>query len=127
MTRWLKFNAVGIAGAVVQLAILTLLVQLQVQYLIATAVAVEVAILHNYFWHLRWTWAGQTPLPFSTDTFSRFQVANGLLSLLSNLVLMRVFTGKFDWSPLVANGVAIVLTSVANFTLGDRWVFAVRS
>ena len=126
MKRWLKFNAVGFAGAAVQLAVLTLLVRFQTQYLVSTAIAVETAILHNYFWHLRWTWADTSPLPFSRDTFWRFQLANGLVSLTSNLILMRVFAGEFGWGPLAANCAAISLTSVANFTLGDRWVFVAR-
>ena len=30
---------------------------LRVHYLVATAVAIEVSVLHNFVWHLRWTWA----------------------------------------------------------------------
>ncbi len=36
-------------------AALTLL--LGPHYLVATALAVEMAVLHNFFWHRRWTWA----------------------------------------------------------------------
>jgi len=37
MKRWLRFNAVGVMGAGVQLGVLALLLRLHVQYLVATA------------------------------------------------------------------------------------------
>ena len=118
MIRWLKFNAVGIVGAGVQLGVLALLAKLKVNYLIATALAVETAVLHNYFWHVKWTWAGRR------GHLWRFHLANGLVSIVSNLLLMRLFTGQFGWPVVPANVLAITLTSIVNYLLGDRWVFA---
>ena len=121
--RWLKFNAVGIAGAVVQLGVLALLTKAEVHYLIATAIAVEIAVLHNYFWHLRWTWLDRPPAS-RVAALLRFNLANGAVSLVSNLVLMRVFTGWLGLPVIAANVLAIAITSVVNFFIGDRWVFA---
>src|SRR5579871_1722448 len=121
--RWLRFNAIGIVGAVVQLAVLTLLVKLGVNYLVATAIAVETAVLHNYLWHRRWTWRGRA----ASGALWRFHLANGVVSIVSNVVLMRVFTGSLGWRPTLANLVAITLTSFVNFALSDRWVFPQRS
>ena len=54
--RWLKFNAVGALGMAVQLGSLGFFVRvLGLHYLLATALAVEVAVLHNFIWHRRWT------------------------------------------------------------------------
>jgi len=121
MIRWAKFNAVGAVGVVVQLGVLAVLLQLGVHYLVATALAVEAAVLQNYYWHTRWTWKGRD------GSLWRFHLANGLLSLISNLVWMRMFTGWLGIPPLPANLMAIALTSTANFLLGDRWVFARKS
>ena len=121
MVRWAKFNAVGAIGVAVQLGSLALLIQLGVHYLLATALAVEAAVLQNYYWHTRWTWKGRE------GSLWRFHLANGLLSLISNLVWMRMFTGGLGIPPLPANLMAIALTSTANFLLGDRWVFARKS
>lgn len=103
------------------MAVLTALTRiLGVHYLIATALAVEAAILNNFFWHVRWTWRDRHP------SLWRFHVANGGVSLISNLILMRLFTGWLGIPPEPANLLAIVLTSFVNFFLGDRWVFARR-
>ena len=116
--RWLKFNAVGMAGALAQLVTLSALAAAGVHYLLATAIAVEAAILHNYFWHTRWTWRDRPQ-----RSLLRFHLANGLVSLVSNLAWMRLLEGL----PLVlANLIAITMTSLVNFLLGDRYVFAQR-
>jgi putative flippase GtrA len=121
MVRWAKFNAVGAIGVVVQLSALAILLQLGVHYLLATALAVETAVLQNYYWHTRWTWKGRE------GSLWRFHLANGLLSLISNLAWMRLFTGWLGIPALPANLMAIALTSTVNFLLGDRWVFARKS
>jgi len=122
--RWLKFNAVGGMGVAVQLAALALLKSaLGVGYLPATAVAVEIALLHNFVWHERWTWrdrAGSGRL----RRLVRFHLANGLVSLGANLVVMRVLVGRLHWPYLAANMAAIAAGSVANFFLGDLLVFS---
>jgi dolichol-phosphate mannosyltransferase len=122
MLRWLKFNCVGIAGAGVQLAALWLLTHAGLHYLLATAVSVEAAVLHNYRWHTVWTWADR-PERRTVRCLVRFHLANGFVSLLANVALMRVFSGWLDVPLLPANLAAIALTSVLNFYLGDRWVF----
>ena len=121
MIRWLKFNAVGVLGAGVQLSVLTLLDRTGVHYLLATAAAVETAILHNYAWHRAWTWKDR---PGGASAFLRFHLANGLTSLASNLVLMSVFTGWMGIGVIPANMTAVALTSLLTFLLGDRWVFS---
>jgi len=61
IVRFLRFNAVGAMGIAVQIASLTLLVSaLGVHYLPATAVAIELSVLHNFLWHERWTWRDRT-------------------------------------------------------------------
>jgi len=121
MKRWLRFNVVGVMGAGVQLGVLAVLVRLRVYYLVATAIAIEVALLHNYVWHRRWTWAGEGG---GAGSFWRFHLSNGLLSLSSNLLLMRLFTGAMGWPPVLSNLAAITITSLLNFVMASRWVFA---
>jgi putative flippase GtrA len=58
LVRWCKFNFVGAVGILVQFGVLFLSKSvLHFNYLAATALAVEVAVVHNFFWHERFTWA----------------------------------------------------------------------
>jgi putative flippase GtrA len=124
--RWLRFNLVGAMGMVVQLGVLAVLGRVAAgHYLISSAVAVELAVLHNFVWHVRFTWRerdGSVPIQLV-----RFHLSNGLVSLVGNLVLMRVLVQGTRMPVLVANGIAIACCSVVNFCLGDSWAFAVRA
>ena len=123
--RWLKFNFVGALGIDVQLAALAALTVLGLGYLAATALAVEAAVVHNFVWHERMTWRDRaTPvLRHLLGRFLRFQLANGLISLLGNLLLMRLLVGVFHLPVLLANTGAIAACGVANFFVSDRLVF----
>ena len=121
--RWLRFNAVGLAGIVVQLAALAALKQWSdLPLLAATAIAVEIAVLHNFYWHERWTW-GTAGTPGIGARLLRFHVANGLVSIVSNLVWMRLLTGTFGMHYLLANAISIAATALINFALSERFVF----
>jgi len=61
LVRWCKFNLVGAVGIFVQFGVLFLLKSLlHFNYLAATGLAVEAAVVHNFFWHERFTWADRT-------------------------------------------------------------------
>ena len=51
----------GLIGFALQLGVLALLLRLGLHYLAATALAVELAVLHNFAWHERWTWRDRPP------------------------------------------------------------------
>jgi putative flippase GtrA len=124
--RWLKFNIVGALGIGVQLAVLlTLKSGFHLSYLLATALAVEVAVVHNFLWHERYTWADrvQPSLRKSVPRLLRFNLTTGTVSIAGNLALMKLMVGVGHLNYLIANGVAIVLCSVANFLVSDEWVF----
>jgi len=120
--RWLKFNFVGLIGIGVQLLALALLKSaLHVNYLLATALAVEAAVLHNFLWHERFTWADHVAKARLAQ-FIKFNLTNGAISIFGNVLLMRLFAGT-RVSYLAANLVTITCCSVFNFLVGDRFVF----
>jgi putative flippase GtrA len=123
--RWLRFNAVGAMGIVVQLAALgALRGGLGLPYLAATAVAVELAVLHNFAWHERWTWKDRTGRHSGVAMrLVRFHLGNGIISLLVNLGLMRLLVGRFHIQYIAANLAAIAAGSIANFMVGEWLVF----
>jgi putative flippase GtrA len=122
--RWLKFNTVGAIGIVIQLAALAVLKSLlHVEYLWATALAVEVAVLHNFVWHERWTWKGKVGKKGVLIRLVRFNLTTGAVSILANLIFMRLLVGQLHLQYLVANLLSIAATSIANFLLSEWFVF----
>lgn len=126
--HWLKFNAVGGIGILVQLAALAILKGLlHVGYLPATALAVEIAVLHNFIWHERWTWVERTGNARNVrevlGRLARFNLSTGVISTASNLLFMSLLVGRLHMQYLIANLVSIAITSLANFLLSDLFVF----
>jgi putative flippase GtrA len=126
-TRWLRFNAVGLAGVGVQLGCLALLVHgVGMHYFPATLLAVEAAVVHNFLWHQRWTWKDR-PLPDGrglAGRFWRFQALNGAISLAVNSGAMLALAGAAGLDPIAAGLIAIVAASFVNFAASHAVVFS---
>jgi len=124
--RWLKFNAVGALGIAVQLIVLLgLKGGFHLGYLLAAALAVEAAVVHNFLWHERYTWADRVHPSWrkSLPRLLRFNLTTGGVSIAGNLALMRLMVGLWHVNYLAANGVAIVLCSLVNYLVSEEWVF----
>jgi putative flippase GtrA len=126
MVRFLKFNGVGLIGFALQLGVLAVLLRLGVHYLAATALAVELAVLHNFTWHERWTWRDRAADPQGrVGRLWRFHASNGLISLAGNLILMQLLVGLLSLPAVPANLLSVLLCALVNFTASDRFVFRV--
>jgi len=129
MARWLKFNAAGIVGVGVQMAALYLLTHFaELNYLASTTIAVEAAILHNFIWHERYTWRIRTRVdPHSAlQRLLHFNLSNGAVSLVGNLVLMKLLVDWVGMPVMAANLCAIAACSTLNLVIEEYFVFAAK-
>ena len=130
--RWCRvtpFITVGVIGFVVQISTLAALTSLaHWNWLPATVVSVEFAVLHNFLWHERWTWTDRTVAAASAPfaRLLRFHVSNGLISIAGNAALMAWLVGILGVPAVPANALAVGAMSVLNFVMADRWVFRAR-
>lgn len=122
MNRGVKFLFVGALGFIVQLTALELLTSLvHLNWLTATAAAIQCAVLHNFCWHARWTW--REPPGRWLVRLVKFHAAAGLTSIAGNVVVMAVLIVRFSIPVLPANGAAVLIVSAVNYLLADRWIF----
>ena len=129
MVHFIRFNMVGIIGFVVQTGVLLILTHnpYRVGYLVATAAAVEIAVLNNFIWHQRWTWRDR-PSSTIAETAGRlvkFNVTNGAVSLIGNLVFMGLLVGRLHFPIAGATAASVAACSICNFFLADRIAFQV--
>ena len=124
--RWGVFNAVGVLGFVLQFGVLFALKRgLSMNYLAATALAVEAAVLHNFLWHEHVTWA-DVIAPFRYGVWSRlfrFHVVNGLISIVGNLGFTWALVERLRCPYLIANAASVGICSLLNFFVSNRFVF----
>src|SRR6266446_5555312 len=119
MMHWIKFNVVGLLGFALQSAALILLTHTtpQISYLTATACAVELAVLHNFVWHQRWTWRDRPSVTIGETMFRllKFNISNGLFSIFGNLFFMSILVGHFGLPVSPANLISVAACSLCNF------------
>ena len=125
MRRWLAFNVVGTLGVAVQLTVLVSLTGgLGLNYLVATVLAVESAVLHNFVWHERWTWRDRASGGLGRwKRLAWFNLVTGTLSISANVVFTALYASTFGVHYALANLLAIASCSLLNFIANDRFVF----
>jgi putative flippase GtrA len=119
------FAVVGAMGFVVQVGVIASLTTMaHWQYWTATIAAVEVAILHNFWWHEQWTWRRRRPLHGEVLTrLLRFHAGAGCISIAGNVLFTTLGVQSLHVGVVTANIGAVALTSLANFWVANRWIF----
>lgn len=127
MVHWIKFNVVGVLGFALQSSALFLVTHSapQISYLVATAAAVELAVLHNFVWHQLWTWRDRPSATMSETMLrlAKFNISNGLFSIFGNLLCMSILVGHLALPVSPANVISVAACSLCNFFLADRIAF----
>ena len=130
MSRPARFAWVGAGGFVVQTGVLYALAAAGVTYPLATAIAVEAAILHNFFWHERWTWAdrlepvaGLKTHGYGWTRLLRFNGATAVVSVAGNVALMALLVERVGLPLLPASLASVLILSALNYTTADRLIF----
>ena len=124
--RWLKFHMVGLMGMCVHLSMLSLFNHaFKLEASTATALAVEMAVLHNFAWHERFTWSDRGSVHW-TEVFGRllrFNLTTGAISLVGTTAIVRYLVAEHSLAVLFANIIAIPCCSMLNFLASDILVF----
>jgi len=125
MTRIARFMGAGLVGFVVQIAVLAVLIAVNVQYLLATALAVELAILVNFVWHERWTWQDR-PSANLRERYSRLMRYNAMTAITSiagSVLLTALLVESLSLPPVVANIISVLALGAINFAGAETLVF----
>ena len=125
LVRWGKFNLVGVMGMGVQLVALACFDRwFGGRYLCASAAAIELTLIHNFIWHRKYTWSDNGRKVGWVAQLVRFHLSNGLVSMLGNLALMRLFVHEMRLPLLVSSIMAVSCCSLVNYSFANSWVFA---
>lgn len=126
--RWGVFNLVGFAGFLVQIAAVALLTRAWgVSPIAATLVGLELAALHNFLGHSRWTWRDRraSSLRVWALRYWRYQAAK-TASLATSLAITTVLVYA-GLSPEIANAAAVLICALPNYFISERYVFGYTS
>ena len=132
MLRWrfIKFGLVGGSGTVINIVVLYLaqehllkgIADFHARLNYSIALAITVATISNFYWNRRLTWRDRTrntPQP-ALRLFAKYVMA-AALSIVIQSLLTKWLALYLHY--LVANVIAIVLSSVVNFVTNDKLTF----
>jgi putative flippase GtrA len=127
--RFRRFAGIGLVGFALQLAVVLALTSAGMNYLMATGLAVELTILHNFVWHELYTWRNTraTSAAAVAVRLLRFNVTTAVVSIVGNVMLTALLVECLHVVPAVANALAVPVLSTVNYAVASRWIFASRS
>ncbi len=121
--RYFKFGVVGFSGLLVNIGIAYILKNIfSIQSLIASALAIEVSILNNFFWNSIWTWRDRE----QEDIWIRllkYHIAVSLGAIINigmDFLLLKYTTMQY----ILAHSIGVFAGSIFNFFLNDKWTFS---
>jgi len=130
--RFIKFCIVGSSSMVIDLGLLTLLVELaHLSPYIARTISFCVAVTNGYYWNRRWTFA-DAPKKRIRHQYTQFVLVN-IVGLAINLGVMRLgiglmhlyFRGALPHFYYLPPTIAAVAVSVFwNFLANKYWTFS---
>ncbi|RLC37140.1 hypothetical protein DRH29_02975 [candidate division Kazan bacterium] len=127
--RGTKFNLVGWAGMLVNSGCLYLLKGvLGVPLIPASLIAIEIAIVHNFFWHRYWTWKdrnGNGEKPFLIQLLT-YNLMTGAVDLVANVTVLWMLTTMFGVYYLISNIFGMIMGPFIKFWLNEKVIFKKR-
>lgn len=124
--RFGKFNLVGLLGAALQVILLWALTRwFHLSIIAATLLAVEIVVLHNFVWHMKFTWRDRALKTAREKTIAllRFHAGNACISMIGNTIVMYLLTQRCRMPVLPSSAAAIAACAILNFLVADRWVY----
>ena len=89
----------------------------------ATAIAVVLAIGHNFVWHEHWTWADRDRSAPVLTRLLRFGAATGAVSLVGTVVLTTAYDSLLKAPVVVSNLLAVWTVGFLNYLMLDRVIY----
>jgi dolichol-phosphate mannosyltransferase len=121
--RFGKFGIVGASGVVVNTAVLWLLThRLGVYYLVASPVAIEIAMCCNYLLNNNWTFLDRRAGFVSWSGLVRYHAVS-LGGMLINVGILHALVTWTDSPVVFANLIGIGVATIWNFILSVGWTF----
>jgi dolichol-phosphate mannosyltransferase len=122
----LRFGVVGVSGVVVNQGLLMLLHgSLGLALWAASAIAIEISVVNNFFLNNQWTWRydHQNSLSSWLRKAMQYHVAVGASALIGNLPILMLLVHVFAVDYRIANLIGISVASLLNFVANELWVF----
>lgn len=126
LKRILSFQFIGWIGTAVNLAVLWLCYDvLDWPLLVSGALAIEVAIIHNFVWYYFWTWNDRvvyTLRDFLT-LFVRYNIFTAAIDFFIRLGILWVLTEYFGIHYIISDIAGMFIAPLLKYITNDAYIF----
>ena len=121
--RFGKFGIVGASGVIVNTAILWLLTHgLTLHYLVASPIAIEIALCTNYVLNNNWTFLDRRAGFVNRGGLARYHAVS-FGGMLINVAILHTLVSWLGMPVIVANLLGIGVATLWNFSLSVTWTW----
>lgn len=119
MDKFIKFGLVGIINTLITIVVFNILNFIGVNYLLANSIGYIAGMANSYIWNNKWVFKSNSK---DISTLGKFIIVNLVVLLINNGILL-LLVEKLAVNKIIAQGVALVITTVLNFLGNKLWTF----
>ena len=126
--QFVRFAMVGSSGVFVNLAVYSSFIYLlEVHYLLAATFSFLIAMSSNFVLNLRWTFkTHRQGIKAIGDQYLRYAMVT-MISYGINIAVLWILVDFWNWHKVLAQLIAIGITTLSNFLGSKLWAFKLNS
>lgn len=125
--RFLRFQIVSVGGTLVNMGVLWLMYRkLELPLVIASACAIEAAIIHNFTWHYFITWKDRIKKHTVPDYFKRllhYNIITASIDFIVNISILKLLVKYTDMHFQLANIFGMLACPMFKFMANEFLIF----
>lgn len=119
MEKFIKFGLVGVLNTVITIVVFNILRFVGINMIVANSVGYICGMTNSYLWNNKWVFKSNSK---EVGTIIKFIVVNLITMIINNCILILVVQ-KIGINEVIAQCLALILTTVINFIGSNIWIF----
>ncbi|WP_297637222.1 GtrA family protein [uncultured Clostridium sp.] len=123
MEKLIKFGFVGVINFTITLIVYNILIHFGVNYIVANSIGYIAGMVNSYVWNNIWVFQAKSK---SLKVAIKFIIVNLIVMGINNILLF-ILVKDCGLNKTIAQGVALVITTLINFAGNRFWTFREKS
>lgn len=119
MEKFIKFGLVGVLNTVITIIVFNILRFMGIDMIIANTIGFICGMVNSYFWNNRWVFKSNSK---DISTIGKFVIVNMIVMVINNFILI-LLVQSIGVNEIIAQGLALILTTAINFIGNKLWTF----
>lgn len=117
--QFIKFGIVGLGNTLITFIVYSILVKLNIYYVLANIIAYFVGVINSFFWNSSWVFK-KSQKDFSL--LLKFIIVN-LITLAITTFVLYIGVDMLNLNKYIAQIIGTIIGILFNFTLNKLWTF----